>query len=217
MVRRTKKAALPYLPKKSRTVLVLEGDYRKILSMERRAAEGFGGVDAVLEGVEGQPADFEQLSAVRRETGLVKVEKAIQICRGMLENVEKLVVFFYTTDVGRKLEEAFSAVGCCYVDGGTSSAERDAAVQDFQTRRDRRVFVGQIVSAGVGVTLTAASSAVFVEADWTPANLVQAEDRLHRIGQDNAVSLYYIVLPDSIDKRVVELLAEKESQTGGVL
>jgi SWI/SNF-related matrix-associated actin-dependent regulator 1 of chromatin subfamily A len=62
---------------------------------------------------------------------------------------------------------------------------------------------------GVGVTLTAASRVIFVEQDWTPAVLRQAEDRLHRISQTEPVLSQYLVVPDSIDVNVMRSVIAK--------
>src|SRR5690606_2422954 len=72
-------------------------------------------------------------------------------------------------------------------------------------------FVGTIRAAGVGLTLTAASVVVFAELDWTPGAVTQAEDRVHRIGQDRSVLVQHIVIDGSIDAKIAKVLLEKQN------
>jgi SWI/SNF-related matrix-associated actin-dependent regulator 1 of chromatin subfamily A len=72
------------------------------------------------------------------------------------------------------------------------------------------VFIGSITAAGFGLTLTAAAHVVFAELDWVPANLTQAEDRTHRIGQQDSVLVQHLVLQDSLDARMVRTLIRKQ-------
>jgi len=82
--------------------------------------------------------------------------------------------------------------------GDVSQKDRDLAVQEFQAGR-LRVFCSTIKAGGVGITLTAASTAVFLDWDWSPTANKQAEDRLHRLGQKNACTYIRLVARDTVD------------------
>lgn len=84
------------------------------------------------------------------------------------------------------------------ITGDVRQDERQRAIEDFQNRK-ARVFLGTIGAGGEGITLTAASTVVFLDRDWSPARNAQAEDRLHRIGQKNAVQVIDIVAHKTID------------------
>jgi hypothetical protein len=79
------------------------------------------------------------------------------------------------------------------------------------------VFIGSIQAAGVGLTLTAASTIVFAELDWVPGNVTQAEDRIHRIGQTDSVLVQHVVLDGSLDTRMVQVLLAKQAISDAAL
>jgi hypothetical protein len=64
-------------------------------------------------------------------------------------------------------------------------------------------------AGGVGITLTAASDVLLIEQDWTPANLDQAEDRAHRMGQKNAVNVTYLIAGGTLDDALYQLIESK--------
>ena len=70
-------------------------------------------------------------------------------------------------------------------------------------------MLGQIQAAGVGLNMTGASVIVFAEMDWVPANILQMEDRLHRIGQEDNVLVQYLCLKDSLDANITHALNRK--------
>lgn len=85
------------------------------------------------------------------------------------------------------------------IDGSTPAKERQARVNRFQNEADVLVALLSITAAGVALTLTAASRVIFAELYWTPAALLQAEDRVHRIGQTSEVVIEYLLADDSVD------------------
>ena len=90
-------------------------------------------------------------------------------------------------------------------------ADRQAAVDRFQGDPDCRVFVGGILAAGVGITLTASAHVVFAELDWVPGNVAQAEDRCHRIGQTDRVLVQHLVIDGSLDARMAHMIVDKQA------
>jgi hypothetical protein len=66
------------------------------------------------------------------------------------------------------------------------------------------------MAGGVGITLTAASHVYFIELDWVPGNVTQAEDRCHRIGQHDTVNVYHLVLNNSIDVKLAKTIVAKQ-------
>ena len=153
---------------------------------------------------------FTEMSAYRKRLGVAKVVPATEYVRDLLEGGEtKIVVFGHHLEVLHALHDAFADVGSVLVCGETSLEDRQAAVDRFQTEATCRVFVGGIMAAGVGLTLTAAQRVVMVEMDWVPGNLAQAEDRLHRIGQTGTVQVDYLTVPGSLDEYMMQMVAAK--------
>jgi len=110
-----------------------------------------------------------------------------------------------TIDTGKSRKKT----PCIRIDGSTMPKERQRMVQSFQTNPKVRIAVLNITAAGVAVTLTAASTVWFAELFWTPALLVQAEDRCHRIGQQATVKVKYFIGKGTLDE-VLWLLVEKK-------
>jgi SNF2 family DNA or RNA helicase len=100
--------------------------------------------------------------------------------------------------------------------GDTPQADRGPLVADFQAGRIR-VIAGTIATGGVGITLTAASTVVFLDRAWSPALNTQAEDRLHRIGQENAVQVIDLMARSTVDLGRHQQLETKMSWLRAIL
>ncbi|CAL5346753.1 unnamed protein product [Camellia sinensis] len=108
-------------------------------------------------------------------------------------------------------------VGCIRIDGGTPAASRQALVTDFQEKDAIKAAVLSIKAGGVGLTLTAASTVIFAELSWTPGDMVQAEDRAHRIGQVSSVNVYYLLANDTVDDIIWDVVQSKLENLGQML
>lgn len=101
--------------------------------------------------------------------------------------------------------------------GDVPMEERGKIVEDFQTNPDTKVFVAQIQTAGLGITLHAASTAVFYSYDYNYANYAQALARIHRIGQRLPVTYIHLVVGGSIDEKILAALENKEDMAKTVV
>ncbi len=121
-----------------------------------------------------------------------------------------LVVWTHHKDVTRAMAAAVPNDLCRVevIDGSTSDASRDRIIDDFQAGKVG-VLVCQLVAAGVGITLTRAADALFVETDWTPDLVTQAEARLHRIGQESHVRCTTLIAPGTLDEAIHAVLLRK--------
>jgi len=101
--------------------------------------------------------------------------------------------------------------------GDVPMEERGKIVEDFQANPDTKVFVAQIQTAGLGITLHAASTAVFYSYDYNYANYAQALARIHRIGQHLPVTYIHLVVDGSIDEKILTALENKEDMAKTVV
>ena len=103
------------------------------------------------------------------------------------------------------------------LDGKTSPEQRKKKVDLFQNDPNIKVALLSITAMGTGFTLTAASTVIFAELHWTPAALIQAEDRSHRIGQKNAVNIHYLIGESTLDPIMLRQLQKKVGTVSKVL
>lgn len=108
-------------------------------------------------------------------------------------------------------------IQCGSIYGDVPMEERGKIVEDFQTNPDTKVFVAQIQTAGLGITLHAASTAVFYSYDYNYANYAQALARIHRIGQRFPVTYIHLVVDGSIDEKILAALENKEDMAKTVV
>ncbi len=203
MIRRKKDEVLKELPEKVRQIIVLpNSDYSDQIKKEFETL-----ADAVDE-TSSEDIEFEQMSGVRHETALAKVNDVVTHVAAIDHQV---VVMAHHKDVVDGIKAGLEAAGKSVVTltGDCNQAHRQNAVETFQAG-NADVFIGTIGAAGVGITLTSASHVVFAELDWVPGNMSQAEDRCHRIGQDSSVLVQHLVVDGSIDARLAQVLVGKQ-------
>jgi hypothetical protein len=99
--------------------------------------------------------------------------------------------------------------------GGMSEKQRQAAIDAFQ--RGELDVIFHSISIAVGVTLTRAADMYFVERIWRPADQVQAEDRIHRVGQEQKVTITYFDAEGTIDLALAAMLADKAKTSAAVI
>ena len=152
---------------------------------------------------------FQDISRFRHATAVAKIPFVIDHIRDIVEAGQKVIVFAHHLDVIKALAAEFKTQAVSLY-GDVTMTNRQAAVDRFQKDDTCRVFIGGIMAAGVGITLTASSHVVFAELDWVPGNVTQAEDRAHRIGQRDMVLVEHLVLEDSLDAKMARTLVRKQ-------
>ncbi len=222
-VRRLKADVLPQLPAKTRAVVPVELDNEP----EYRLAE-----TDVIAWLRSRPLDLRELDA--KVAAALRAERLVRLnalkllaARGKLHAAlawihdfcssgERLVVFARHREIQRAVLERFPHA--LHILGEDTHMARDASLNAFQEAdaSDNQLIVCSIEVAGQGLTLTQASNVAFLELDWTPAKHDQAEDRLHRIGQQDAVNAWYLLAAGTIDETIATLLERKRAVIGAV-
>lgn len=212
MVRRLKSEVMTELPPKQRQVIVLPTK-ASVLKREKKVIETLEDMlkDAMRNGIDiiSSP-QFEHMSQIRHETAIDKIPDAIDHIKALMEEHQKVVVMCHHRDVLEAIAKGVSEFGVVTLQGGDSEEHKQKAIDLFQKMPEIRIFMGSIRAAGVGITLTAASLLLFVELDWVPGIMTQAEDRIHRIGTAGSVLIQHLVFADSIDARMAESIVEKQ-------
>lgn len=229
MVRRLKADVLKDLPAKRRQIIELPADAAVHRANETAMLEFKAVLDQMREKVlstaltegsaefadqagelrRGSFGDASVISRIRHETALSKVPVAIEFLKDALVSSKKIVVFAHHKDVIAQVAAAFGNKAVTLT-GDMSMEARQQSVDRFQKDADCQLFIGSIMAAGVGLTLTAASHVVFIEEDWVPGNMSQAEDRCHRIGQQDSVLVQHLVLEGSLDAYMVHTIIRKQ-------
>ena len=135
-----------------------------------------------------------------------KVDNCIKFISEMVEQGEKVIVFGWHQRITKKIAAHFNAPT---IIGGMKNQDVQAGKDKFQGDPNCMVIVLNIAAGGVGHTLTASSNVVFVEFGWNPGAMDQAAGRSHRIGQENPVTAYQLVVEDTIDADFIRLVRNK--------
>jgi SNF2 family DNA or RNA helicase len=139
-----------------------------------------------------------------------KQEAFLELVEELIRNRHRALVFSqfvgHLTLIRAALDER--GIGYEYLDGGTPPAERARRVTAFQNGA-APLFLISLRAGGTGLNLTAADYVVHLDPWWNPAVEDQASDRAHRIGQQRPVTVYRLIMQDSIEQRILRLHADK--------
>ncbi|GAA2610336.1 DEAD/DEAH box helicase [Paractinoplanes durhamensis] len=141
-----------------------------------------------------------------------KLERLEEIIDGALAEGESALCFTQFAKFGAMLTPHLAArfgVPVRYLYGGTSRADRDAMVAEFQADQRPGIFVLSLKAGGTGLNLTAANHVVHVDRWWNPATEAQATDRAFRIGQQRDVQVHTLVCLGTLEERIDRLLVDK--------
>lgn len=215
--KRVKKDVLKELPDKQRNTLICEISTRKeydfaVSEFESwLSSKGCSDKD-IAKKLRGEI--LVKMNALRNISAKGKIDNAIEFIDEVVGSGEKIVVFANLKDVIKPLKAKYTQA--VEIHGEISQDERNNAVQKFQNDPNCKIIICNIKAAGVGLTLTASSTVLFVEYPWTWADCLQCEDRTHRLGQKEAVSVNYLFGKNTIDERLFNIIKDKK-EAGNVV
>lgn len=150
-----------------------------------------------------------EVSLMRQWLADKMIPKTIDLVRKCIDVGRKVIIFCaYDNEINKFVEE-FGDV-CVYHNGKLNEKKKNDAVERFQNDDNVKVFIGNIFSAGVGLTLTSASVVCFNNFSFVPSDNLQCEDRVYRIGQDKPCTIYYQSFNGTYFDKMLEIVHDKE-------
>ncbi len=141
-----------------------------------------------------------------------KANRLLEICENALEEGRKVLVFSFFLDVIEKVQTLLGERCFGPITGGISADKRQEIVDRFSEGAPGSVLVSQIIAGGVGLNIQAASVVILCEPQWKPSTENQAISRAYRMGQAQCVRVHRLLMDDTVDERILEMLREKEKE-----
>ena len=212
MIRRTKQEVLQELPPKTKTIIKLDisnrNEYNNAENEVRKKLQKTLKEKGEYKHNAAKQAKALMLFAeLRKITAMGKLKESITWITDALTSGDKLVLYCYHKKIAQILMEKLKEFNPVKIDGDTKN--RQEIVDKFQNYKSCKVFIGTL-AATEGITLTASSNLAFVELFWTPGDMEQAEDRIHRISQENKVNIYYLLAKNTVDEVIQQMLESKK-------
>jgi superfamily II DNA or RNA helicase len=229
LLRRTKAQVLAELPPRTEQTLMVEQAAEERAFYEALRQRALERLDAV--GPERtrihilaeitrlrQACCHPALAAPECDIGSAKLETFLDLVDNLREGRHRALVFSQFVGHLSKARAALDARGVTYqyLDGATPAAEREKRVAAFQSGAGE-LFLISLKAGGFGLNLTAADFVIHLDPWWNPAVEAQASDRAHRIGQQRPVTIYRLIVKDSIEERIVALHRHKRDLADALL
>ncbi|KZC09702.1 PREDICTED: SWI/SNF-related matrix-associated actin-dependent regulator of chromatin subfamily A-like protein 1 [Dufourea novaeangliae] len=206
VIRRLKTDVLNELPTKKREIIVLDPDLIKVGTKEMEE------VSKKLEKTNLRGTErHNTLIQYYNETSFAKQKAVCDYVSKLFRNKQKCLIFAHHQIILDAICETAESMDTKYIriDGKTNPERRKYQIDKFQKHDDYLAAILSITAANSGITLTAAQLVVFAELFWNPGVLCQAEDRVHRIGQDDNVVIQYLIAKRTADDYLWPLIQRK--------
>ena len=147
---------------------------------------------------------------VRRYLANKMVKNTIDLANEFIEDGEKVMIVCCFENEVKQFKEYYKDKAVVY-DGKKTVKQKDKAEYEFMNNPSKKVFIGQIIASGVGLTLTASHICIFNSFSWVPSDNWQVMDRVHRLSQTHDVSVYYQIFDDENSINMWNKIINKEN------
>lgn len=217
MLRRKKSDVLKELKDKVRYKEIIDSDTEYYLGELDRICKKLEEEQRDAESGFDKSASFQRaIQSERQAAGIAKVPHVINFVKNIMEIEESVVVFCHHKYIHGLLNESLKEFSPVSIIGGQSDTRRQDQIDKFQNGESKLMIAG-LRAGNVGINLSRARYVVFAELDWSPAIHRQAEDRLHRIGQQNTVFAYYLIGNGTLDDHVANILVDKSYEIDSIM
>jgi SNF2 family DNA or RNA helicase len=235
VLRRTKEKVAPELPDKTEDIL-----YCEMETAQRRVYDAYLNEyrNKLLNKIEEEGIEksklmvLEALTRLRQicdspvllnsddvsETQSIKIKELVRHITNKTGKHKILIFSQFVKMLGLIRDElAKLNIGFEYLDGQSSSRQREHSVNNFQENENLRVFLISLKAGGTGLNLTAADYVYVVDPWWNPAVENQAIDRCHRIGQEKKVFAYRMICKNTVEEKILALQDKKKKVAGEII
>lgn len=150
-----------------------------------------------------------------------KIDKTVEILQGIQDGKEgeKTIIFSQFTSLLDLLEIPIYDKGWNYTryDGSMSAKARNEAVEEFQEKAKCKIMLVSLRAGNSGLNLVAASQVIMLDPFWNPYIEEQAIDRAHRIGQQRPVQVHRVLVPGTVEDRILALQEKKRAMIESAL
>jgi SNF2 family DNA or RNA helicase len=211
MLRRVKRQVLTELPPKRRLVQEIDWDDDVYRRMMIPALKKLALLRSDIESASQRALIEEQICRDERQaTGIAKAPYVAVFVKMLLDNGEKVLLFAHHHKVVDAYRKELKSARPVFITGREDERAKEASVLYFMDGRSDLCVIS--LRSASGLNLQRATCVVFGELDWSPAVHSQAEDRAHRIGQQDSLLCYYLVSPKGSDQDMQQALGLKVSQ-----
>ena len=152
---------------------------------------------------------LEETSLMRQWLADKMITRTIDLAKKCVDLNHKVVIFCAFDNEIDKFKEEFKNL-CVYHNGKLTEKKKNESVEKFQNDDNIKIFIGNIISAGVGLTLVASDVVIFNNFSFVPADNLQCEDRVHRINQTKPCTIYYQSFNNTYYDKMLEIVHDKK-------